>query len=225
VSTNGQAEEGFGLAVQEQAIRRWAKAGKHRLVAVERDEGVSGTVGAEGREGLSQALSAIASGRADALLVLRLDRLARELTVQEAVLAQAWRAGGRVFTVDSGEVLADDPADPMRTAMRQMMGVFAQLERGMIAARLRAGRRMKVEKGGYAFGAPPYGSRAKDGELTPDDAERDAIVLAVGLRRKGASLRTICRALTEAGLVPRRGQTWHPTVVARILRHEGVAAA
>jgi DNA invertase Pin-like site-specific DNA recombinase len=225
VSTNGQAEEGFGLPVQEQAIRRWAKTGKHRVVGVERDEGISGTVGVEGREGLSQALSTIAAGRAEALVVLRLDRLARELTVQEAVLAQAWRAGGRVFTVDSGEVMADDPADPMRTAMRQMMGVFAQLERGMIASRLRAGRRLKAEGGGYAFGSPPFGSRAEDGELMPDSVEREAIALAGKMRRKGASLRDICTALSEAGCKPRRGEVWHPTVVARILRREGVEAA
>ena len=224
VSTNGQAEEGFGLPVQEQAIRRWAKAGKHRLIGIERDEGVSGTVGVDGREGLSQALSAIAAGRADALSVLRLDRLARELTVQEAVLAQAWRAGGRVFTVDSGEVLADDPADPMRTAMRQMMGVFAQLERGMIAARLRAGRKLKAEGGGYAYGAPPFGSKSEDGDLVPVPSEREAIALATKLRRKGASLREICAALSEAGYEPRRGAVWHPTVVARILCREGLGA-
>ncbi|MEU6839725.1 hypothetical protein ABZ941_31230 [Streptomyces rubiginosohelvolus] len=58
---------------------------------------------------------------------------------------------------DQGEILPDDPEDPMRAAMRQMMGVFAQLDRGMTVAKLRRGRRIKGEKGQYAYGAPPYG--------------------------------------------------------------------
>ncbi|MFJ8787335.1 hypothetical protein [Streptomyces sp. NPDC102476] len=50
----------------------------------------------------------------------------------------------------------------MRTAMRQMMGFFAQLDRGMTVAKLRRGRRIKGEKGQYAYGAP----RRTDGRPT-----------------------------------------------------------
>ncbi|NEW71007.1 recombinase family protein [Streptomyces rhizosphaericus] len=78
--------------------------------------------------------------------------------VQEAILAQIRKHGGRAFTANSGGV---HPDDPMRTAMRQMRGVFAQLERSVIAARLRHGRREKAEQGGYA-----YGARRTDGGLT-----------------------------------------------------------
>jgi hypothetical protein len=55
-------------------------------------------------------------------VVARLARLARALTVQKASLAVAWQAGGHVFTADAGEVLRDDPANPMRTALRQVVG-------------------------------------------------------------------------------------------------------
>ena len=34
-----------------------------------------------------------------------------------------WRHGGVVVAADECEVAKDDPVDPMRTAMRQMMGV------------------------------------------------------------------------------------------------------
>jgi hypothetical protein len=62
--------------------------------------------------------------------LVRLVRLARTLVVQEAVLGHVWKHTGRVFAVDVGEVLQDDPDDPMRTAIREIMGVFAQRERG-----------------------------------------------------------------------------------------------
>lgn len=73
-----------------------------------------------------------------------LDRLARELVVQEAALAQCRRLCERVFMADQGDIL---PEDPVRTAMRQMMGVFAQLDRGMTVAKLRrtAGRPTRRE--------------------------------------------------------------------------------
>src|SRR5205807_6454348 len=120
VSTVGQAEDGLGLDVQAEAIERFAGAGGHTVVATWSDDGLSGAKEAAEREGLTSALAAVEDG-ADGLVLYKLDRLARALTVQEAVLAQVWRGGGRVFTVDLGEVLPDDPDDPMRTAMRQMV--------------------------------------------------------------------------------------------------------
>ena len=120
-----------------------------------RDAGVSGTT--DEREGLTEALAAVRYNGADGLVVHTLDRLARSLTVQEAALQQVWSAGGRVFTVDQGEVLADDPEDPVRTFVRQVLGAVSQLEAGMIARRLRRGRQHKAEQGGYAFGGPPLG--------------------------------------------------------------------
>ena len=57
VSTQGQADDGLGLEIQEKAIRRWAREHHHRLVAIYRDEGVSGA--SDEREGLTEALAAI----------------------------------------------------------------------------------------------------------------------------------------------------------------------
>jgi DNA invertase Pin-like site-specific DNA recombinase len=106
----------------------------------------------------------------------------------------------------------------MKTALRQMIGVFAQLERGMIAARLRSGRLLKAERGGYAgFGAPPYGTRAVEGALIPEPTEVQAITRARALRAGGASLRAIGDALAAEGFAPRRSDRWHPETLRRLL--------
>ncbi len=192
--------------------------GGHQIVLCTRDEGVSGSRGVDGRPGLHDSLVAIRDGAADGLVVYRLDRLARLLTVQEATLATVWRFGGVVFAIDIGVVPRDDPDDPMKTALRQMVGVFAQLERGMIAARLRAGRRLKADRGGYAgFGSPPYGMRALDGELAREDHEQKAISLIRQLSRNGCSLREIVAELEAAGHKPKRAARWHPETVRRIV--------
>ncbi|MEU9323992.1 recombinase family protein [Streptomyces canus] len=67
------------------------------------------------------------------------------------------------------EVHQDDPDDPMRTAMRQVIGVFAELDRRMVVKRLRGGRTAKAASGRKAVGAYAYGFHG-DGE----GRERDA---------------------------------------------------
>ena len=84
------------------------------------EEGRSGALDLEDRAALTAAIDMIATGKADGLVCYSLARLAREITVQEAILAKVWEeAGGRVFTTDQGEVQRDDPDDPMRTAMER----------------------------------------------------------------------------------------------------------
>jgi DNA invertase Pin-like site-specific DNA recombinase len=219
VSSEGQLD-GLGLAVQEKAIRRWAREHGHRLVELCQDPAKSGTIPFIDRPGINCVLDALKHDRAQGVVVLNLGRISRLLTDQEAALAVVWQHGGQVFTVESGEVLADDPADPMRTAMRQMAGVFFQLDRAMIVKRLRDGRRHKAETGGYAHGRPPYGWRAEGGELVEDEAEQVVLARIQQLHAEGSSLRTIAAALEAEGHRPRRGQRWHPNTLARILERQ-----
>lgn len=188
-------------------MRRWTREHGHRLVKVFVEKAVSGTVAGEARPELASALSWIEDKKVDGIVAPNLDRLARELVVQEAVLAQTWKHGGRAFMADQGEIVPDDPEDPMRTAMRQMMGVFAQLDRGMTVAKLRRGRRIKGEKGEYAYGAPPYGWQAHKKDLTPEDMEQAGRARARQLRDEGElSYREIAAALQAEGHRPKRGE-------------------
>ncbi|PAZ15781.1 resolvase [Streptomyces sp. SA15] len=228
VSTAGQAVDGYGLPAQEADCRRWAKAQtapRIRIVHMVTDGdgkgGKSGTTLLDERPGLMEAVEWIAEGQADGILAPNLDRLARELTVQEAVLSYVWALGGRVFTADHGEHLEDDASDPMRTAMRQMRGVFHQLDRGLIIKRLTEGRSAKGERGGYAYGAPRFGQRVEEGELTDDEREN---AIAEQMERwrdeEGLSIRAICARANEKGLRSKRGGKWHPTTVQRLLSPE-----
>lgn len=221
VSTSGQLD-GYGLPAQERDIRAWAKANGVRIVKVLKDGtkdagAVTGRADEDEREGLAEALGMIAAGEVDGLLAPNLDRLARALTQQEAILAVVWAYGGRTFTADHGEHLEDDEDDPMRTAMRQMRGVFGQLERGMIVKRLKGGRRTKAAAGGFAYGSPAYGFTSVDGELVdaPGEAEHRAQMRA--WREEGVGIREICRRLNDAGVPAKRGGKWHPSTVARLL--------
>ncbi|MBA2726381.1 MAG: recombinase family protein [Actinobacteria bacterium] len=220
VSTDRQTSDGLGLDVQREQIKTWAKANRHRIISWESDEGISGAKDFTDREGLATALQSICDGTAQGIVVAKLDRLARSLTVQEAALAHGWNCGGTMFSVDQGEVLRDDPDDPMRTAMRQVVGVFGQLERAMIAKRLRDGRRLKRERGGYADGAPSFGYRADrdNKQLAPDDAEQAALERIRSLRNDGASIRSIIGTLEAEGISTKQGKHWNPGTLSRLLR-------
>ncbi|MBK3584284.1 recombinase family protein [Streptomyces sp. MBT57] len=229
VSTAKQAVDGYGLPAQKADGQQWAKRQTEPRVRIvhmvsDGDEkgGKSGTSLLDERPGLMEAVEWVADGRADGILAPNLDRLARELTVQEAVLSYVWALGGRVFTADHGEHLEDDASDPMRTAMRQMRGVFHQLDRGLIVKRLTEGRTAKAAKGGYAYGAPRFGQVVVDGELTDEDKE-SAIVRKMEKWRdeEGLGIRAICaRANARDDMPAKRGGKWHPTTVARLLSPE-----
>src|SRR5207244_2593385 len=108
---------------------------------------------------------AVRDGRVRGLVVYRLDRLARDLVLQEQLLSEVWRMHGVVCSTSPSEdaYLAPDDAgdDPSRALIRQILGAVAQYERGMIRLRLRQGKARKVARGGYAGGAPPFGFRAE----------------------------------------------------------------
>lgn len=205
---------GFGLEVQHRAVREYAKAHGLRIVGVHRDEGESGSNGLDSRPELAEALSRLESGEAEVLLVWKLDRLARDLVLQETVIERLNGRGIEVVSVTEPELNGEDET---RVLVRQVLGAIGQYERAVIRKRMAAGRVAKGKAGGYAGGRPPYGYRAEDGELVPDEAEQAALKLARRLRRRGRSLRDIGEALEAAGHSPRRARSWHPNQVSRLL--------
>ena len=220
VSTDKQAEEGLGLEIQEQAIKKWAKANKHRIISVCSDSGLSGSNGLDTRVELASALEMLSNGTAKGIVVYRLDRLARDLVLQEQLLLEMRRLDAELFSTASGEqdYLRDDPDDPSRKMIRQILGAVNEYERGMIRLRLRRGRQRKKANGGYSGGRPPYGFRAEAGELVKQPEEQEAIAATRRLHASGRSIRSIAQELGQVGYVTRTGKSvWHPTQVARLI--------
>lgn len=230
VSTSGQVADGYGLDIQRKEIQAWAKRHGARIVEWFSDEGISGSKGEDGRPGLTSALEAICSGRASGLVVGKLDRLARKLHIQEAALGHVWECNGDVWSVEQGRIDRDDPDDPMRTAMRKMAGVFAELDRDMIEMRLRKGRLHKRDQGGHAYGKPPFGWRAPStkeerqaGVLIEDPKEQAILAQMHKLREnggpggRGLSYREIADSMNAGGIPTRQGSKWSPNTVRRIL--------
>jgi DNA invertase Pin-like site-specific DNA recombinase len=246
VSSKNAADQEASRPAQEAAIRAWCRTAGHVLVGIEGDDATSGTTspgdrqelanGTHGRPGLATALDRVSTGAADGLVVRELDRLSRDVMVQETIFARLWlmRPATTVFSTRSAEQQncsrTDDPDDWQRKYLRRQLGLVAELVRDMTVARLRAGKHAKAAAGGYAGGRPPYGWRGGGGQLVPVPAEQATIARMLELRQGGLSLRELAGVLAAEGHRPRPGTVrrggqlrprspdWHPVTLARILQ-------
>lgn len=225
VSSVGQIDA-WGLDRQERAIKAWAKTNGHRIVGWHRDEGVSGTLSHIERPGFTAAISSLGHG-ADGFIVADLDRLARELTIQEAALGVVWNRSVPVFTATGGEVQQDDPNDPARAFVRKVMGLVIEYEKNQAVRRLRQGREAKAAAGGKAVGQYAFGyhgdGKGRQRDAAPDPEEQPAVALIVQMRKRSASYRQIAAELDARGMRPRRAQRWSAMAVRSVARRAGVA--
>lgn len=222
VSTGAQVRKSDSLADQDGDARAWIEANGHTAGAVYSDPGLSGKLSALERPGLLDALDALEVGIIDGLVIRDLDRLSRKLTVQEAVLERIWSQPGAVvieYDYDR-EVPRDDPDDPMRAFMRQVVGAVKELDRAMVAKRLRDGRRSKARKGQHPSGPAAYGWQTTGGKLYPVPDELAVLDVMRGLRRDGLTQADVAAALNERGYPARGGGPWTQPVVSRILRRD-----
>ena len=217
VSTQGQAEDGVSLDAQEAKVRAWAELAGAEVV-IFRDEGISGKR-SDNRPGLLAALEAV--GHGDALIVYSLSRLSRS-TKETLAIADALAKKGADLVSMSEKIDTTSAAGKM---VFRMLAVLSEFERDQISDRTRFALAHKKANGEKTGGDVPFGYRARKGKLYQDAKEQEAVRLVRGLRKKGESLRDICRDLKAAGITPKRGGAWHPTAVSRIVERACYASS
>lgn len=204
VSTEGQAAEGVSLEAQEAKIRAYCGLNDIQLVRVLCDAAMSGKR-ADNRPALQDALSAIQHGEANALVVYKLDRLARN-TVDALTIAK--RLDQRGATLHSlTEKL--DTGSAMGRFFFTLVASLAEMERGIIAERTSAAHAFKRSRG-EATGHAPFGyALASDGRsLTPVAREQAALNEIRRLLAAGKSQRGIVFKLNAKGIPAKCGGPW-----------------
>jgi DNA invertase Pin-like site-specific DNA recombinase len=219
VSSHEQVEHGFGLADQKRAIEVWAAMNEAELVTFCTDAGVSGTDGLDGRDGLWIALSCLDSGVAEGVVVARLDRLARDVILQETLVRDIASKGHRLFSCMTAEQeTLDDPTDPHRKLVRTILGAMAEFDRDMIRGRLMAGKRVKRAAGGYIGGQPPYGlMNGTNKDLVPHPDEMPVVERIVDMRSHGMGYQAIANVLNADGIPTKKGGQWYEMTVQRVI--------
>lgn len=211
VSTDGQT-----TANQLDELWRWAERSGHEVITVYEDKGISGAKGREMRPGLDAMLKAAVRRQFDIVAVWSSDRLGRSMKDLLDIL-QTIRESGRGLYIHTQAL---DTTTPAGRALYQMLGVFAELEREMIVARVNAGiarARTSGTKSGKAIGRPKGADfdRVKiKAALLRGASVRDVV------RETGASIGTtaaVRKELVAAGHLSERGRRFQHMAVAKLL--------
>ena len=205
VSGRGQIQND-GFPRQLAAIRAYAQAHDFRIVHVIREEGVCGAVESADRPAWGELMTALHADGVKTIIIEKLDRLARDLMVQEATIADLQKHSFTLVSVAEPDLMATDPT---RILMRQLMGAVAQYDKSQIVLKLRGARQRKKAAEGRCEGRKPFGDR--DGEMVIVERMR-------GMRAAGVAYRQIAATL-NAEAVPTRtaGARWRGCTVRGIL--------
>ncbi len=171
------------------------------------------------RAGLQKALAMLGK-QADALLVVKLDRLTRSVKDLGALVDKYFQKHALLAV--------QEQVDTRSAAGRLVLNVLAsvaQWERETIGERTSAALRHKQSQGEYTGGQTPYGYTLRDGELVPHEAEQQVVAAARRLRDAGMSLRAVAAELDSRGFVARTGKAWHHQQVKNLVSGEWRVAA
>src|SRR5262245_9755449 len=190
---------------QREAIQGYARHAGYELVGEFYDAAVSGADPIDTRPGFRELLERIVGNGVRTVIVEDASRFARTLMTQEAGIATLAGLGVRVVT-SRGDDLTDSD-DEMRVAMRQIAGVFSQLEKTRLVKKLKAARDRKRRAGSQVEGRKTRVQRLKKRDTPEAKAEierlSEAVALAKRLRRanpvthKRVSLRKISEELAK----------------------------
>lgn len=199
VSTDEQVQSGAGLDAQAAKISQLCEARGWELLDTFTDEGISGGTAAAKRPSLTLALAAMAAGEADVLVVPKLDRLARSVTMLAGLMDLADQQGWQL-------VISDADVDTTTAGGRlvaNVLGSVAEWERAIIRERTRDALQAR-KAAGVRLGRPV--------QLPQQVRERIAQLHAEGL-----SLRGIAGQLTAEGVPTATGAQWHASTVRKVL--------
>jgi site-specific DNA recombinase len=214
VSTDRQADRGVSLDAQRAKVLAYADLYDLDLVAVEVDAGASAK--SLDRPALARALAMLKRGEAEALLVVKLDRLTRSVR-DLADLVDGY------FAKRAALLSVSEQIDTRSVAGRLVLNVLSsvgQWEREAIGERTSAAMQHLAAQGRFTGGtAARYGyALGANGEtLIAVNAEQAILAKARELRASGLSYRAVAATLDECGLRARNGKRFVPAQVARMM--------
>ncbi|HMK34552.1 MAG TPA: recombinase family protein [Desulfomonilaceae bacterium] len=214
VSTEEQSREGISLDMQTAKIRIYADLNDLNLTEIIQDAGISGKT-IKARPGIQAVLDMVRAEKTDAVIVYKLDRLARN-TIETLEMAKLMdKAGCALHSIC--EKL--DTQSALGRFFFTLTASLAEMERGIISERTAAALAQKKANGMKTGGSRPYGYQAAaDGKLIPDPHEQVIISRIRAFRTNGSSLNQIKQELEREGIKPRMGARWHINQIVRILK-------
>lgn len=196
VSTDQQGDRGYGLDAQRAAIVQEADRRGWNLEHVYVD--VASGKSIRRRPEFAEMLHALRAGRADVLIVAKLDRLSRSLLDFAQLMAMARAEGWGVNALDIGV----DTSSINGELIANIIMALAQWERRIIGERTTLALE-QVRTRGTRLGRPP--------NVAPE-----TLRLIRVMRDSGKSYQAVADALAREGIATAQGGQWRASTVRKL---------
>jgi site-specific DNA recombinase len=208
VSTDKQADKGHSLLAQQEKVNAYASLYDLDIIDYVIETGSAKNLN---RDGLQGALAQIKAGQADALIVVKLDRLTRSVADLGYLV--------ETYFSKAGLLSVSEQIDTRSASGRLVLNVLAsvsQWEREAIGERTTAVKQSMKANGLYCGGLVPYGQMLINGQLVTNPQEQEIITRAKALKSEGHSLRAIATMFSQEGLKTRKDTDFSHVLVSRM---------
>lgn len=164
-------------------------------------------------------LQAVSEGKYTGVLCMEVERLARGNTIDQGIVAQAFKDSGTLIITP---VKTYDPDNEFDEEYFEFSLFMSRREYKTIKRRLQAGRLATIKEGCYISPTAPYGYRKVHPEpkvhtleIVPEEADTVRLIYDLYLTGKGA--RFIASELNRRHIAPMRSELWEPPSIRKIL--------
>jgi len=196
VSTQEQAQQGFSLNAQQEALENYAKALGYEIHKIYRDEGKSAKD--LKRPEMTNLLQDAEKGKFSAIFIYKLDRFSR--SIKDLILTiDKLKDWGIDFVSLQDRIETTSASGKL---MFHIIGAFAEFERNIIGDRTKFGMQRKAKEGGFITKAPKgYKLVNKKLMINEEEAEKVREIFNTFLTQK-ISLTQLAKnyGLTTSGL-------------------------
>lgn len=211
--------EGETLAKHEKALTELAK--RHSLAVVKQYREIVSGENIAARPQMQALLADVNDGKYDGVLVMEIERLARGDTIDQGVVAQAFKTSGtKIIT----PIKTYDPNNEFDEEYFEFSLFMSRREYKTIRRRMNAGRIAAVKDGNYIAPVPPFGykkihpePKVYTLEIIPEQAE--VVKMIYDMRLKGSGSRAIAEELNRMGVAPIKSRYWERVSVKKILEN------
>lgn len=162
---------------------------------------------------MQELLEDIKQGKVGIVLVYKIDRLTRSPKdfYQLIELFEKYKVGFISITERF------DTSTPAGRLLRNIMLTFAQFERELASERTKDKMLERAKKGMWNGGVVPYGYKAVNKRLTPDEKEAEIVRLIFETYVESGSLGEVYRTLKKKGIFNRDGEIFTKSCIRHIL--------
>jgi len=181
-----------------------------QLIHEYREEAVPGKLDEESRPAFQRMIGDLLGNGCRTIVIEGMSRLAREYRTQEHLIIYIASKGITLISADTGEdITAAMMGDPMRRALVQIQGIFSELDKNLLVAKLRKARDRQKQLTGRSEGRKPFGEK---------DGEKPILDRMIALRSEKNNPEQIAQILNAEGVPTRMGKPWKAPTVAKILK-------